>query len=130
MLCYIQRLEEEEGYLDETSRPEWDNLVKDISVLHGHKVERKSHSEVANWLLSASEMEDKEPKVSIDTLGIHLVDQGYGTALCMTFREISHLKHNENANKMDSKSATTLSLGGVIGQIVSSVRLKILKVSM
>jgi hypothetical protein len=75
-----------------------------------------------NWLLPSSEIASHPTKIVFDTMSMTLLNNKYGTCACLTIRQI------ENEGKSSLAMAAQARLG-VLGRIVTGVRMKIFEVS-
>ena len=78
------------------------------------------------WLLSIGDMKKNPPKLNYEDLSIHLLSQGHEPSGVLTIREIDHEILGRGLKKTsileDSKT-------GVLGRIITGLRMKIVKVS-
>lgn len=75
------------------------------------------------WLLSSNDLKKSPPNLKYDTLSIHILNQGFGPASIITFREIDDEGNTDAKRNLEQKSRT-----GVIGRILSGMRRKIFDV--
>ena len=83
------------------------------------------------WLISGSELKHKPPKLQFHDLSLHLLNQGHGPAALVTIREIDNESEAYGATNKKKKSDNTLiedSKCGIIGRILTGIRICILKV--
>ena len=81
-----------------------------------------------SWLLSSSEIKKKPTRMQFDTVSVHLLNQGHGPCCTVTIREIDE---EDNASPNVSKKEESIvenSKKGIIGRIITGMRLKLLEV--
>jgi hypothetical protein len=133
-MWFLQRLSDNNGFLEhdddfdnETTEDKeksdlWKQLTKDIPELSSLKPPLPNSDVMTpNWLLSTDGVNLADPKLRIRSLGIHIIDQGYGPSACITIRQISE--------EFGSASMAYQSCGGEIGRIVHYIRIKLLEVT-
>ena len=76
---------------------------------------------VSSWLMNGSTIKSNPPKIQFDNLSIHILDQGYGPSACITIRQID----DEKTEQLPLHAKSKL---GVLGRILSGVRLRIFEV--
>lgn len=81
------------------------------------------HKASANWVLSKEEMSSHPPMLGFSTLGIHMINHGFGTNCVLTIREIDDEKHPD-AQNIEQKSAL-----GQFGRIMSGIYRKLFDVT-
>ncbi len=74
------------------------------------------------WLRSNSQLYTMPPVVAVDSLGVHILDQGYGAHTLLTVRQIDGEKQKKLTLEQQSRA-------GVLGRIVSGVWVKLAEVS-
>ncbi|KAJ1422210.1 hypothetical protein B484DRAFT_465359 [Ochromonadaceae sp. CCMP2298] len=77
----------------------------------------------AVWLLSNSRLYKTPPRLQIDSMSFHLLDQGWGAHTLLTVRKIDDEKHKGLDFEQKSRC-------GVLGRIVSGVWLRLAQVIM
>jgi len=74
------------------------------------------------WLRSNSQLYTMPPIVAVDSLGVHILDQGYGAHTLLTVRQIDGEKQKKLTLEQQARA-------GVLGRIVSGVWVKLAEVS-
>jgi hypothetical protein len=80
------------------------------------------------WLISGSELKHRSASMQFDTLSIHLLSYGSDTACCLTFREIDNESDSLTQSRKTPQKISAESKLGVIGRIITGLRIKILEV--
>lgn len=75
------------------------------------------------WLRSNSQLYTLPPQVAVDSLGLHILDQGYGSHTLLTVRQIDSEKQKKFTLEQQSRA-------GVLGRIISGVWVKLAEVSL
>jgi len=75
------------------------------------------------WLRSNSQLYTMPPVVAVDSLGVHILDQGYGAHTLLTVRQIDGEKQKKLTLEQQARA-------GVLGRIVSGVWVKLAEVIM
>lgn len=84
------------------------------------------------WLIAGNELKKRPPRLQFDDLGLHLLNQGHGTSSLITIREIDDEKDEKevataNNKKNDFETILQDSKCGIIGRILTNIRICILK---
>lgn len=82
----------------------------------------KPQTREPDWLLPSDAIASHPTKIVFDTMSMTLLNHQYGTCACLTIRQI------ENEGKADLAVSAQARLG-VLGRIVTGVRMKIFEVS-
>jgi hypothetical protein len=77
------------------------------------------------WLLSQGELRKHSPRLKFEDLSIHLISQGHDPSCVLTIREIDpeHVDKSKKKTSILEDSKT-----GVLGRIITGLRIKIMKV--
>jgi hypothetical protein len=73
------------------------------------------------WLRSNTQLQGTPPQIEMDTLSMHILDQGYGANALLTVRQI-------DGEKQKSFTLEQQSRAGVLGRIISGVWVKLAEV--
>jgi hypothetical protein len=86
-----------------------------------------SRSSEPTWLLAANKLKKYPPKIEFQDLSIHIMNHGHGPCSVITIREIDAETDHKKGSKVP-EDIFSLSKRGVLGRILTGVRIKILEV--
>ena len=82
---------------------------------------RQGYDYPPTWLQASSHMRNHPPALQMDTLSLHILDQGYGANALLTVRQMD----GENQKRLTLEQQ---SRAGVLGRIISGVWAKVAEV--
>lgn len=82
---------------------------------------RQGYDYPPTWLQASSHMRNHPPALQMDTLSLHILDQGYGANALLTVRQMD----GENQKRLTLEQH---SRAGVLGRIISGVWAKVAEV--
>ncbi len=83
---------------------------------------RTGYNYPPTWLRSNSQINKSPPAVNIDSMGLHILDYGYGAHALLTVRQVDGERQRKLTLEQQSRA-------GVLGRITSGVWVKLAEVS-